>query len=192
MALDRVSDGMRLFVSVDLEGLTEDVAAVQAPLREWPGLNTTDPAQAHVTMKFLGEGDHDLEALGDAVEAAVKGAGVEAFEARFAGLGVFPSMDYISVVWLGVEDGSRELTELHRALEIETTELGYDEERHEFTPHVTLARMDHAAAKEDVQRYVREEDPEDGTRRVEELRLTKSTLTDDGPEYETLERFELP
>jgi 2'-5' RNA ligase len=183
---------MRLFVSVDLDGLEDVVADVQEPLREWPGVNPTDPGQAHVTLKFLGEGDHDLDALREALAAAVKGADVEPFEATFAGLGVFPSLDYISVVWLGVEKGSQELIDLHRAIELETTALGYDEERHEFTPHVTLARMDHAAAKEDVQRYVREEDPEVGTRRVGELRLTKSTLTDDGPEYETLERFELP
>jgi 2'-5' RNA ligase len=182
---------MRLFVSVDLDGLEDDVAGVQEPLVDLPGLNPTDPEQAHVTMKFLGEGDHDLDALTDAVAAAVKGAGREPFEASFEGLGVFPSLDYISVVWLGVAEGSEALTDLHRALEIETTELGYDEESHEFTPHVTLARMDHAAAKEEVQRLVREEHPEVSTRRVEELRLKQSRLTADGPEYETLERFEL-
>ena len=182
---------MRLFVSVDLDGLEDGVAAAQEPLADLPGLNLTDPSQAHVTMKFLGEGDHDLAALTDAVDAAVKGADVEPFEASFEGLGVFPSLDYISVVWLGVDAGSEALTDLHRALEIETSELGYDEESHEFTPHVTLARMDHAAAKEDVQRYVREEHPEVGTIEVEELRLKESTLTSDGPEYETVERFEL-
>jgi len=182
---------MRLFVSVDLDGLEDGVAAAQEPLADLPGLNPTDPEQAHVTMKFLGEGDHDLEALTRAVGAAAKGAGCGPFETRFAGLGVFPSLDHISVVWLGVEDGTEELTALREALEIETTALGYDAEPHEFTPHVTLARMDHAAAKEDVQRYIREEHPEVGTRRVEELRLTESTLTPEGPEYETVERFEL-
>ena len=182
---------MRLFVSVDLDGLESGVAEAQAPLRELPGLNPTDPEQAHVTMKFLGEGDHDLEALTGVVESALEDAAVDPFEARFEGLGVFPSMDYISVVWLGVEAGDEELTRLHEALERETTDLGYDAERHDFTPHVTLARMDHAAAKEDVQHYVREEHPEVGTRTVEELRLKESTLTPEGPEYETVETFEL-
>ena len=183
---------MRLFVSVDLDGLEDDVAGVQEPLVDLPGLNPTDPEQAHVTMKFLGEGDHDLDALTDAVAAAVKGAGREPFEASFEGLGVFPSLDYISVVWLGVAEGSEALTDLHRALEIETTELGYDEESHEFTPHVTLARMDHAAGKDLVRRRVREDDPTVGTAHVEELRLTGSTTTDDGPEYTTVERIPLP
>jgi len=70
-------------------------------------------------------------------------------------------------------------------------ELGFDEEDHEFTPHVTLARMEHAGGKEQVQRTVREEAPTAGIVDVEAVRLTESELTDDGPEYTTLERFEL-
>ncbi|WP_336134763.1 RNA 2',3'-cyclic phosphodiesterase [Natronomonas amylolytica] len=182
---------MRLFVSVDIGDLSPEVDRVQAPFRELPGINPTDPEQAHVTMKFLGEGDHDLAELTAAIEAAVDGAETDAFDATFEGLGVFPSLDYISVIWLGVSQGSEPLTELHERLEFETTALGYDEERHDFTPHVTLGRMDHAAAKEEVQRLVEETDPEVGTVRVEELRLKKSTLTDEGPDYETVERFPL-
>jgi 2'-5' RNA ligase len=182
---------MRLFVSVDLDGLADPVAEGQAPFRDLPGLSPTDPEQAHVTMKFLGEDDHDRAALSAAIDRAVDAADVEPFEARFEGLGVFPSIDSISVVWLGVADGSAELTALQEALEAETTAIGYDPEAHEFRPHVTLARMEHAAAKEDVQRAVRERDPEVGTLDVQELRLTESTLTPSGPEYETIERFEL-
>ena len=182
---------MRLFVSVDLDGLAGGVAEAQAPFHGLSGLTCTDPAQAHVTMKFLGEGDHDLDAVAEAVGRAVGAADVGPFDARFEGLGVFPSAEYISVVWLGVETGSERLTALQAALETETTALGYEPEAHEFTPHVTLARMRNAAAKEAVQEAVRSRHPEVGTRTVEELRLTESTLTPSGPEYETLERFGL-
>ena len=51
--------------------------------------------------------------------------------------------------------------------------------------------MDHAAAKAAVQRAVRERDPEVGRLAVEELRLTESALTPDGPEYRTVGRFGL-
>lgn len=185
---------MRLFVSVDLDGLDETIAAAQEPFTDRPGLTPTDPEQAHVTMKFLGDGPeegHDLDALSAAIETAVESAGVTPFDATFEGYGVFPSLEYISVVWLGVDEGSDELTALHEALEAETTVLGYDAESHDFTPHVTLARMDHAAAKGTVQETVEKTHPEVGTLRVEELRLTESTLTREGPEYETLERFPL-
>jgi len=182
---------MRLFVSVDLDGLGEAVADAQTPFRDRSGLTLTDPEQAHVTMTFLGEGDHDLEALSAALDRAVTDAAVAPFEARFGGYGVFPSLEYISVVWLGVEDGTAELTALHEALDAETTAIGYDPADHEFTPHVTLARMDHAAAKPAVQRAVRERDPDVGTLQVDDVRLTESTLTADGPEYRTLERVPL-
>lgn len=182
---------MRLFVSVDLDEISEAIESVQEPLSGLPGLRLVDPEQAHVTMKFLGESDHDLDALTDAIETAIGGAGTGAFEAIFEGVGAFPSAEYIRVVWLGVGRGSAELSALHRGLEAETTRLGYDEERHEFTPHATLARMEHAAAKVDVQRFLRETTPEIGPLRIEELRLKESTPTDDGPEYRTVERFKL-
>jgi len=56
---------------------------------------------------------------------------------------------------------------------------------------VTLARMEHAGPKDLVQEYVTGEAPDVGRMRVEEVRLTESTLTPDGPEYETVERFRL-
>jgi 2'-5' RNA ligase len=182
---------MRLFASVGVEPLSDRIETVQGPLTGLEGLRPTDPEQAHVTVKFLGEGDHDLDTLTKAIERAVADADVGPFEATLEGVGAFPSSEYIRVVWLGFGIGSEPLTELHRRVEAETTALGYDEERHDFTPHVTLARMDNAAAKADVQRFLEERDPTVGTIEIEALRLTESTLTPDGPEYRTVERFEL-
>ena len=70
-------------------------------------------------------------------------------------------------------------------------ELGFEPDEHEFTPHATVARMRHAGGKELLQRKLDELDPTVGTREIEEVHLTESTLTDEGPEYETIERFSL-
>jgi 2'-5' RNA ligase len=78
---------------------------------------------------------------------------------------------------------------LHEAIEARTTAMGFDPEDHEFTPHVTLARMDHAGGKELVRKLVREREPTVGEARVDEVRLTESTLTDAGPVYSTVESF---
>jgi 2'-5' RNA ligase len=189
----RAPMGKRLFVSVDLpDALAEEVAAVQDRFREAGGLRFTDPGQAHVTVKFLGDTSAEkMDALTDALGSAVDDAGVGPFDATYEGLGVFPSLDYISVVWLGVGAGTEEMTRLNEAVEERTTDLGFDPEDHEFTPHVTLARMDHAGGKDLVRRVVRGDDPTVGTARVEALRLTESVPTDDGPEYATVERFPL-
>jgi len=186
---------MRLFVSVDLpDDLADDVRAVQDEFREASGLNFTDPEQAHVTLKFLGEVDPDrLPAIEDRLEAAVEKADVEPFEVHYGGLGVFPSLDYISVLWLGVREGhgDAEMIRLAEAVEDGMVAEGFDPEDHEFTPHVTLARMNHAGGKGLVQENVRELDPDVGAARIEEIRLTESELTSDGPVYSTVERFPL-
>lgn len=190
---------MRLFFSVDLPAdLAEPLAALQSEFDAAEGLRFTDPEQAHITMKFLGEVDveadgqrgddrlHDVKLAG---EAAVDAADIDPFEAVIGGLGVFPSPDYISVLWTGVDEGGAELTTLATALEAETTELGFDPEDHAFTPHVTLARMDDARGKELIQEALEERDPTVGRFEVSELRLKRSRLTDEGPEYDTVARF---
>ena len=189
------ADCMRLFVSVDLPpSLADGVADTQAAFEDCAGLRLTDPTQAHVTLKFLGDTDPDrVDEIESALETAVADAGVDTFDCTVGGLGVFPSLDYISVVWAGVRDGAgdAELTRLAEAVEAELTALGFEPEDHDFTPHITLARMDDARSKETVQRLVTERDPTVGTFQVERVRLTESTLTDDGPRYETVGEIEL-
>ncbi|MDS0282151.1 RNA 2',3'-cyclic phosphodiesterase [Haloarcula onubensis] len=184
----------RLFVSVDLDGLADAVREVQGRFEGADGLRLTDPEQAHVTLTFLGDTDPDaVDDLVTELEAAVAESGVDPFGAHVGGLGVFPSLSYISVVWVGVRDGEgdRELTALHEAIEARTTAMGFDAEDHDFTPHATIARMDHAGGKERVQTVVRDEDPDVGRLRVEEIRLTESVLREDGPAYTTVESIPL-
>ena len=186
---------MRLFVSIDLpDSLTDAVRSAQERFADADGLRFTDPAQAHVTMKFLGDTDESrVPDVRDAVQAAIADADAAPYDATVGGFGVFPSPDYISVVWAGVRDGAgaAETTALAEAIEREAVERGFDAESHSFTPHVTIARMDDARGKDLVRRVVSEADPDIGTFRVEEVRLTESRLTDDGPRYETVERYPL-
>jgi 2'-5' RNA ligase len=207
---------MRAFFAVDLPAdLAEPVAAAQAAFEGAEGLRFVDPAQAHVTLNFLGEvsqagaAEGDVAAGSDAAdttaattapriddviaagERAVAAADVGPFECSIEGFGVFPSREYISVVWAGVGAGSAELTALHESLAAETTALGVDPADHAFTPHVTLARMNDARGKGLVQRVVRERDPEIGRFEASEVELVESTLTSDGPVYEPVASFEL-
>lgn len=197
----------RLFVSVDLpDHLADAVGEIQEPLRDVESLRFTDPSQAHCTLKFLGDVDESrVDEVVEALEAAVDSvrrsptsnrtqsgddADVGPFEAEVGGLGAFPSREYISVVWAGFRDGSAELTTLAEAVDRETVELGFDPADHAFTPHVTLARMDDARGKDRVQEYL-DTDPTVGRFEVRDVRLTESTLTDEGPRYETRARVSL-
>lgn len=178
---------MRLFVSVDLPDVAEAVATLQEDIEPISGIRCTDPMDTHITLKFLGEVDADrLPDITSAVEVAVAESGVEPFDAHLTGLGAFPSEDYITVVWVGVEEGSEPLRRLQTPIEDRLTAIGFDPEDHDFTPHATIARMDHAGGKEEVQELLRTKTPDLGTQTVEHVAVTESTLTESGPEYETV------
>lgn len=186
---------MRLFVSIDLpDRLADAVADAQDRFADADGLRAVDPANAHLTLFFLGEvAPERVAEVGSALEHAVDDADVEPFELQVGGFGVFPALDYISVVWAGVREGAGvvETTRLNAAIERELEALGFAGDDHAFTPHVTLARMDDARGTDPVRRVVREADPDLGGFRVEEVRLTESTLTGEGPEYGTVRTVEL-
>lgn len=178
---------MRLFISIDLDELTEPIEAAQDPFRGLDGVRLTEPSQVHITLKFLGTVNSDrLPAITTGIEESVAKSGVTTFNVRIGGYGVFPSPEYISVIWVGLTDGGTEVTRLHETLEARMIDLGFEPEDHEFTPHATIARMDHPAAKATVQNTVRERELDAGSMRVSEIRLIESTLTSEGPEYESL------
>lgn len=183
----------RLFVSVDLSDPIRDrIAEVGDPIRDLSGLRCTDPDQAHVTLTFLGDVQADrLPAIEEAIASGLERAEVGPFRARFGGFGVFPSFEYISVIWVGVRAGATEMERLHRALEHSLEPLGIEGDDHDFTPHVTIARMDHAEDKETVQRLVRTRDPDLGAMDVDSIHLTESTLTNGGPVYDRVRTFQL-
>ncbi|QLG28311.1 RNA 2',3'-cyclic phosphodiesterase [Halorarum halophilum] len=183
----------RLFVALDLpDGLADEFAALRDDAPDAPSLSFTDPTDAHVTVKFLGDTPEDeLDDLLDALERAVADADVGSFPVEVGGLGAFPSEEYIRVVWTGVREGADELTRLHEAVERETTALGFDPEEHEFTPHLTVARMSDARGKDAVQRFLRGNDPDVGWFEATELRLKASELSSEGPTYRTVAWFEV-
>ena len=183
----------RLFVSIDLEpSLCHEVASVQTVFRDLPGISLTDPEQAHITLKFLGDVDEDaIESITETLSAALNQSGITHFPIRVEGLGVFPEFAYISVIWLGVREGGNEVAALHSAIDDPLVSLGFDPESFEFIPHVTIARMTHGEAKDSVQDVLRTTDPSVGEMLVTEICLTESTLTADGPVYDTVEAIPL-
>ena len=195
LARGRLRPGMRLFVSIDLpDRLARAVADAQSRLADAAGLRFVDSEGAHLTLFFLGDVAADrLPDVEAALARAVAAADVGPFELRVGGYGVFPSLDHVSVVWAGVRAGHgvAETTRLNAAVTDELTALGFADDDHEFTPHVTLARMDDARGTDRVRAVVRGSDPDVGSFEVTELRLTESTLTPAGPEYDTVAAFEL-
>lgn len=183
----------RLFASIDLPpDVQKGLAEVQQAFESISGVRLVEPSGTHVTLKFFGDVPPDrVDDVRTILENGVASADLSPFEARFGGLGVFPDFEYISVIWIGVRDGASAMTTLHEHIESLAVDAEFDPEEHDFTPHVTIARLDHGGGKEAVQEQVRQRDPAIGSMTVDEIRLKESHLTPAGPEYETIERIRL-
>ena len=101
------------------------------------GLSWSRRAQWHLTLQFLGP-VHDVDPLVETITAAA--ASVRPCTTRLGGAGAFPSTSRASVVWVGVDEGVDEMSELASLIAAATAPLGFDADGRPFTPHLTVAR----------------------------------------------------
>ena len=94
----------------------------------------------HLTLKFLGDSPvAKIEALS---QTAQRAAGrFQPFDMIVGCCGAFPPRGQPRVLWIGIDDPSGKLTELHRSLEGECAKAGFAREKRPFHPHLTIARL---------------------------------------------------
>ncbi len=176
---------MRAFVAVfpPPEVVKETLAA--ARLSPDKRIRLTRPENVHLTLKFLGD---VREELLDDIRAVLEKvcAGHAPFEAALAGLGAFPSARRARILWAGVGEGSGRLRSLATDLDTGLASLGFERERHPYTPHMTLGRVRGKPAKLQLPPVFI-----DSKFRVESIELVESVLSPEGPVYETLSTFAL-
>lgn len=178
----------RAFVAVDVGPLDGLVRLHRELQGADAALKVVDPANFHLTLKFLGDIDDAQAAeVASAMEAACDG--VAPFTLRFHGVGAFPDHDFIKVVWAGVEDADA-LGPVADRLHDDLAHIR--DEKRAFSPHLTLARMRGAKGKEWVQDFLeRHADDAIDTLEVDAVRLKRSDLSPEGPTYTTVEEVPL-
>jgi 2'-5' RNA ligase len=114
----------------------------QAPVK-W-----VKPNGIHLTLKFLGNiGIDTVGKITTALEEAV--GGISPFHLEAKGLGVFPNLRRVQVIWVGVTGEVDQLRQLQQSIESSLKALGFVPESRPFSPHLTLARLsDRATADE--------------------------------------------
>ena len=149
------------------------------------GIKLVDPALVHITLKFLGNIAEDQI---EPIASALAQVSCKPFEARIKGVGVFPRPSNIRVIWLGAE-GNFDV--LHEEVERVLSPFNFEKDRN-FSPHATLARVKHLRERAVLLETIKKlEDADLGTMHVASFSLKKSTLTPDGPIYETLRNIML-
>ena len=174
---------MRAFIAIDMPtAVAEELEKVQKQLSQISGLKAkfVEKENFHLTLKFLGEiSDVKVNQLKEKLKA-VK---LKPFKATLGKLGVFPSQQFIRVIWVSLvpEEKFKELSTQISSL------LGSKDER--FEAHVTLARVKMVEDKAELQNKLQEVKFEKKGFEVQNFKLKQSTLTLKGPLYEDVLTF---
>ena len=185
-----MAERIRSFIAFDIdnERVLASLAAVQKLLRETGAdLKFVEPQNIHVTMRFLGD---ISPAMVDKIHEALKNVKFTPFVIKLCGLGVFPSLNFPRVVWAGMTIGADKLKAIYGQLEPQIRGLGFAADDHGFSPHLTIARVRSALAKQRLAELVTEKsDFEFGMINADCLRLKRSQLSPKGPTYSILREY---
>ncbi len=182
-----MSELIRSFVAFDIadEKILKRISDAQAKLVETGAdLKLVEPKNIHATLRFLGEIPPIMVSK---VYEEIKKVSFKPFDFELRGLGVFPNLKRVDVVWIGIVKGVDELTAIFNQLEPEIRKLGFAPERRGFSPHLTIARVKSGRNKTELtQQIMNMKDYEFGVVRADSLKLKKSVLTPQGPIYSTI------
>jgi 2'-5' RNA ligase len=185
-----MSEQIRSFIAFDIQNdsvMSRIAAAQRLLIQTNADLKLVEPANIHVTVRFLGAISPEMV---EKVYAAMKNIKFSPFTIRLNGLGVFPTLNYPRVVWAGIRDGAEELRSIFEQLEPQIHDLGFAPDPNGFSPHLTIARVRSGANKQRLVDLVqRQEDYDFGVIKADCLRLKKSELTPRGPTYTTLKEY---
>jgi RNA 2',3'-cyclic 3'-phosphodiesterase len=185
---------LRAFVAVELptpiRTQAEELIALLADTEA--DVNWVETHNLHLTLKFLGD-VHERE-ISDVCQAVLRGtARRKTFDLDVCGAGAFPTAARPRTVWLGAGDGESEMIELHDSIEAELAELGYREEHRRFCPHLTLGRVRGVGPAITAlgEKLAAQADFSAGRMTIAKTTLFASTLTREGPIYQSLGSFPL-
>ena len=138
-----VVEPVRSFIAIELpDGLKIELRQLIARLKSanQPWVKWVDPDGIHLTLKFLGNVAADkIESVIRAMEEAARD--VSPFQLKVGGLGVFPNLRQVRVVWVGTTGDVDKLTRLQQNIEAYVAPLGFPTESRSFSAHLTLARL---------------------------------------------------
>jgi len=164
---------------------------IQRLAQELPNLRWVDPAGIHLTLAFLGElTNEQLVAAMQAAELAARE--VPPFDYRLSHPGIFGSPRQPRVIWIGIDEPTSRLVQLHQALNQELEQRGFEVDKRPFSPHLTLSRIKAPLKPDEQQRLQRlvagkNVVSSSSTYHVRDLSVMKSELSRTGARYTTLQ-----
>ena len=172
---------MRTFVAIEVSNkdVLNSIHKIQAELNI--KAKPVELHNMHFTVQFLGEVSDEMVKK---ISGALSSLEFSPFSISFAGVGVFPNLNFPRVIWIGTNEGVNELEKLAEMIRSKLSQLGFSPDK-KFKPHVTIFRVknkieDISSKLEKFSSYYF------GEQTVSEIKLKKSELTPNGPIYTDL------
>jgi len=179
---------MRTFIAVDCNNKEKISNIQQNILQSFPNntrlIRPVNKENLHFTLFFLGEVEKkQLELISNKINEIE----FEKFEIKYRKIGVFPSIKYPKIIWIGLdENGERKLNSLYELVKMKMEQIGVRPDK-PFKPHLTLfrvkgpiANMEQYLNKYCNQSYI------DYYDLIDKLHIKKSELFSSGPVYSNI------
>ena len=135
---------MRTFIAIEIpetlkRNLNRSLGVIRPELDDglmrWARLESM-----HLTLNFLGEIEvEQVQAIQENLEEVT--ATFPNFNLEITGLGFFPDASRPRVAWAGIEPADGELMKIQTELARRLEGIGYERERRDYHPHLTLGRV---------------------------------------------------
>jgi len=148
------------------------------------------PENIHVTLKFFGETEErKIPAISGVLKEVA--ARHQAFTSELVNVGIFGSSYSPKVIWFGIEQ-AEPLKNLGMDVLKSVESIGWEPDRQNFVPHLTIGRIKDVPDRQLFQRMIDEHKKARMQEfSVREFHLYESILNREGPVYKVLESYKL-
>ena len=183
-----MNNTIRTFIAIPLDPhIRQTIAQAQNHLKELDcNIKWVNPENIHLTLKFLGEVKlKKIDAVKQALEDLLKS--VKPLPIELTQLGAFPDVKRPRIIWVGLNDDTKAISQLVSALEEALEKIGFKKEGLPFSPHITIGRTRSPRNLKALSEAIADYSFPNGIGQpAQNVTLFKSTLTSQGPIYEIL------
>lgn len=182
----------RLFVAIKIDPGEEFLKQFRGLRMQLSGerIKWVEEHNIHITLKFFGETEEErVPGIIRALEEVASGTSVFFFSLRK--LGIFGSSYDPRVVWVGIEPYA-DLVALMSGIRDTMSAIGFEPDRQNLVPHLTLGRIKDLRDKKRFQQVIdQNKEIASGEMKAANIILFESILKKEGPVYLALKIFPL-
>ncbi len=185
---------IKTFLSVHLsQRVTSNIAnVIEKMAARSNAYNWSKPENLHVAVNFVGEiVDREVPEFCQTVKKFVQP--FKPFELSLCGVKAFPSNEQPRTIYTAVDEGTEALVHMNRELTKMIQDWGFNKDKNQFVPHVTLGRLRRGQRPDDAigESLHRLRNHDSGFCNVDAVVVNSSYMDTTGPTYTPMATIKL-